>query len=270
MNDPLLIDLAKHDALAFSQLLRRGSDDEVLDVLRQLPADLAASVGVHLPIARLAQLVNLRPEVFSEWLEAAALDDAVALLARLPRDRGVALVKALENGERKGRLRQIQQYPKHCVGAILKTIPLQVREEATADEVLSEIRAAEGQVDLPAIVVDGSGRIGGKLDLWKVLQKDAHSGHARDYVSPTPTLRPEASLASVSESPHWRGHVWLPVVDHQQRVLGYVTEEGVAQAASEFREAGSLLAKAVENLGSQFFRIGTDLLTAIVARRSSP
>ena len=273
MTDVLLVDFARNDQERFAAALGQESYEELLDILIQLPAELAVPVAARLPYRQLIQLVGNEADRVTSWLGSARVDDAALLIGRLPRERGIGLVNDMVDNERRRRLLQFLHFPAHCVGSVVTTAMVQVVEDAPVAEALAELRDADSAADrsgeIPVVVLDGSGRYSGKLDLWRLLLDRNLTGQVRNYVLPAPTLRAEINLGGVRELAEWHEHLWLAVVDHEDRVLGVVSRSRIEESAADYDSRGDLLIDNVADAGSQLIRVSGGLLTRLLVERGS-
>lgn len=248
--DPLNADFARQDPDTFAAVLGRGETQEIIVVLSGLPPGLAGSIVSRLPASRIGVLWAAGQDSQERWLAEAPFNDAKALLSRIPREQCLALVNSLKGRDRRRNLLQYLKYPAHSVGALVSDVPLRITAETPAADVLAELRTLPPDDPGPLVVVQADGNYLGQLDLWKLVTGNPPAGPIRDYTSPTPTLHPETSLASAAEDQNWQVHNWLPVVDHEQRILGSVSR------ASVFRTAGHHVDRR---------RPGQDFITVLVA-----
>ena len=205
----------------FAHELRSGDVPEVAAVLTDLPAAIAAGVAAHLPANLLVELCQPGyRELMQRMLEAASLNGAIALLVKLPRQRVLTLVNQLPNAKRRGRLLQYLNYPPHSVGAVVSHEPVVVREDATLLE-LKDALAERGVVEDPeVIVVTEAGGYAGVVNPWRLLGADANTLHAAQAIQTPEPLRAATSLGNALGDAQWDRRAWLPVVDHNGRVVG--------------------------------------------------
>ena len=71
------------------------------------------------------------------------------------------------------------------------------------------------------------------LDAWRLLTGVAAKGPVTEFVIQVPAIHPETSLVAAINDPGWADHSWLPVVDHERRILGGVSRASVLSAASK-------------------------------------
>jgi Mg/Co/Ni transporter MgtE len=232
--DRLSLDFAIRHPESFARTLGQGEFDECERVLESLPADRKAAIVARLPATRIRQLFDSERQRPADWLVDAPFDDAVNLLSRISRDRRLALVNSLDDRDRQRQLLRHQQYPAHSVGALVAEIPLRVGAESLAAEVLAELQKLDDEAQGPVVIVDTEGRYLGVLDRWLLLLRSPQSGSVRDYLVAVKALRPETPVSAVAMSDEWHTRSWMPVIDHQRRVLGAVSREKVLRAAGVY------------------------------------
>lgn len=268
--DPLNLDFAKRHPDTFATVLGRAEAEEIDKVVLALPVNLRAAVAARLPSVHVARLLQGDDNDAAEWLARAEFEDAVGLLSRLPRERRLALVNALENPDRKRRLLRLQQYPGHSVGALVGDVPMRIGANADAGDVLAELRTIELDDPGPLVVVDKSGRYVGIVDRWRLLMANPPTGTVRDYVADVAALRPETPIEVAAELPDWHTRNWLPVVDHEQYVLGGVSRARVFTALRDHdgkRRHGGVFGELFADLAHLF---GAALDAMLAGRRTQP
>lgn len=247
--DILNADFARKFPDKFARLLGRGEIDEIAQLLKRLPRPVAASIVARLPVTRIGALLASAQNEPENWLADAPFNDAVALLSRIPREQSLTLVNSVKNRERRRRLLQSLKYPAHSVGALVTDVPLRISADTPAPDVLAELRTLDHENPRPLVVVHPDGRYFGMLDSWRLLTGKQLAGPIGEYASPAPAIYPETSLATAILDPSWHNYNWLPVVDHELRILGGVSRYRVFSAASQHTKNA---------------RSGTDIMTILI------
>jgi len=265
--DPLSLEFARKHPDAFAKVLSRGGISDIEEVLGQLPPAIAASAAARLSVRTLNALLAGGAGHPDEWLPAASFDDAVALLGRLPRERCLALVNGLQNKTLQRKLLQFLNYPAHSIGALVSDTLLRIPADMPIVDVLVELRALDEPQAPPVVVLDGHERYLGVLSLWHLFVRDPPAGHARDYVVAATPLRPETPLSSAVIAGPWESRDWLPVVDHERRVLGCVYRQRMIDTFASKTEAAPVLQETVSDLVTQLLRVLSELLAGVLAPR---
>ncbi len=221
--DVLHADFARSDPGAFARILARGEVDEVNAVLKQVSPAIAATVVARMPVSMIAALFNDDEDAMRVWLSDSPVDMATALLSQIPREISLVLVNSLDDRVRRRRFLQYLHYPAHSVGALVTDVPLKIRADAQAADALEELRKLGSAEPGPAVVIHADASYLGLLDMWKLLTSGSVSGTVNNYVLAASPLHAETPVASAVSDPSWHEHNWLPVVDHEQRILGGVT-----------------------------------------------
>ena len=228
--DRLSLDFAARHPDSFARILGRGAFDECEAVIESLPADRKAAIVARLPAARIRQLLDSERHVTTDWLTDAPFDDAATLLSRISREKRLALVNSLGDRDRQRQLLRHLQYPAHTVGALVVDIPLRLSAESLAKDVVDDLRELGTDAEGPVVIVDAEGHYIGVLDRLQLLLRSPPTGQVDDYRVAVKAIRPETPVSAVAMIDAWHTRSWLPVVDHQNRVLGAVSREKVLRA----------------------------------------
>lgn len=235
--DALNADFARKHPDAFANVLVRGEEAEINTILNRLPPAVAVMVASRLPMSRMSELLRDHEDAVASWLADAPVNDAITLLGRIPRERCLALVNSLADRERRRRFLQYLQYPSHSVGALVTDVPLKFAADTPAEKVLADLREIDTDTTGPAVVILSEGRYLGLLDIWKLYAGEAVSGPIRNYLTAAPPLYAETPVASAIADPGWYSYNWLPVIDHEERVLGGVSRARLF-SATQRRSSG--------------------------------
>ncbi len=267
--DVLNADFARKYPDKFARLLGRGDGNEISKVLKKLPRPVAASVVARLPASRMDLLLGADESEAAHWLADATFNDAVALLSRIPRERSLVLVNSLKHRERRRRLLQYLKYPAHSVGALVTDAPVRIGSTTGIDEVLKELRSFERDSSRPVVVVAPDGTYFGVLDPWRLLTGEPPHGSAADFVAKVPAIHPETSLAAAVKDPGWHDHSWLPVIDHERRILGGVSRSSVFTAAARFAHDARPGRDVLSVLVGDVVHLFGELLTRALTKRGT-
>lgn len=267
--DPLTSDFARKHPDTFARILAHGDQTEIVNVLERLPSSLASSIVSRLPSPLADAIVASDQESAERWLADAPYGDAVGLLGRVPRERSLAMVNSLADRERRRRLLRFLKYPAHSVGALVSDALVRLSADTPASDALKELRAVKADDPGPIVVLGSDGRYHGVLNLWSLIAHDPPVGRVRDYASSVPAIHPETSLSYAARDTNWNYYNWLPVVDHEQRVLGTVSRDRVlgsmTHAAAHLHRGNEM----VTVLASEMLRVLGALLDRILGGRAA-
>lgn len=263
MNKPDLLfrDFAQQYPDLCARNMARGSIDEIGQLLETLPGELAASIASRLPMSRIMALCEQDGFDFQALLESASIDDATAIVALLPRERRLQLVNALSSRGRRRRLLQFLNYPANSIGALVSDSLVRVDAETSMDELLEELRQPEYEEERPAVVVEEDSHYLGLLNLWRLTIHGTDNAVVRDFAESVAPLSPGMLAANAALAEGWRHHDWLPVVDHDSRVLGVAARSRVFAYLTGDSNRVSTMQASVSDMGSVFLRTMNEFLS---------
>lgn len=267
--DQLTSDFARRHPDAFAKILGRGEAAEISQVLQALPSTLATRIIARLPSSRVTALLAMGKYPHTKWLSDAPLDDTLMLLSRIPRENCLTLINSLGDSERRRELLQFLKYPAHSLGALVSAVPVRIAADMSASEALVELRGLDSGDPGLLTVVRGDGRYLGTLDLWALLSRDPPPGQVRDYTLPTPALHPETSILSAREDADWNNNNCLPIIDHEERLLGAVTRASVFSAVREHAGGDRRTADVFQVLFADIVHFFGDVLDRSLGNRKS-
>ncbi|MCB1684107.1 MAG: hypothetical protein R3E82_09910 [Pseudomonadales bacterium] len=267
--DPLLLDFAETDPAAFARVIAQSDTAAVDELLSALPSAQGAAVACRMPAGRISTLLGTDASRSRGWLEAASFEDAVALLSQVPKLQRLELVNGMQQRQRKRRLLQYLNYPAHSVGALVDEPLVLLTEETPIKDVLPELRGASEGEEQPAIVIDSLGRYHGVLDLWHLALTERPEGTVKDFLVSLPSLRAELPIKDAVSLPEWASRGWMPVVDHEDHVVGWVSRSRLFARAEEGEASMHAARESLLDVVSQMIRVMSDLLGRLLAPRGS-
>lgn len=204
----------------FAQELAAYSVKEIADILSPLAGKTILKVSAHLGASQLYELVSNSLLSADQVFAGASLDEASVLLTRLPRALSLQFVAALTNKSKQRELRRYLNYPPHSVGAIATSASLQFVETDLLSGVLNDLSQFDDRFEPAVVIVDATGRYAGVLDLWKVIGTLNSKMPVSRILSEVEPLRAEFEHSTAISNDQWATRNWLPVVDHQNRLVG--------------------------------------------------
>jgi len=262
--DPLLSNFALSYPEEFAAQLTDTEVKEIGRILPTLPPEAAVAVLASVPSRTLALLLEQGCEELGAWIEASSFEVASKLLVRLPSQQSSALVAGLGDQKLRRRLMRLLSFPSHCLGSLVFGAYMRIGADWDLARLWREFQQMDPAVEMPGIVVDEEGHYRGVLDLWRFVTSDSPSRLAIDYIEPAVPLYPEMSFASAAELRQWQSKKWLPVVDHEQRVLGAVSWEQVVEHARAAEAASIDRRDILVDLIAQFFVVMGNLLRRLL------
>ncbi len=266
MTDALTRDFAQSSPADFARVLTRGTAAEVSNILDTLTPVVRSAVVGKLPSHVLVTLLDEELADPITWLASASMDDATAIIGRLPRERALACVNALPNPRQRRRLLQYMNFPSHSVGALVSDVPFRFHVGQAVAEIITSVRNSDSATTQPIALLDGNERYAGVLDLWQLAIFGQAGGLAGDYLRAVEPLRPELAAPDALEHGAWDENVWLPVVDHGSRLLGAVFRAKLVQAVESLAPQSVSPTQNVANIAAGVVTLLGDAVTAVSDR----
>jgi magnesium transporter len=208
----IISDLSRADS---SKLLESLDMETLADTLEEVEPDFQASLVEGMSDERVADL-----------LEEMAPDEAADLLAELPEDRSKDLLNLMEQDEAAD-VRRLLTYPVDSAGGIMTTEFIAIRPDLTAEQAISYLRRAGGEVETINYVyaTDRDDRLVGVFSLQDLVL--AHPKTPVDHFmhSRLVTLSPLDSQEQAAQAIAKYNLLAIPVVDEDGKIQGIVTAD---------------------------------------------
>ena len=199
-------------------LLQWLPDDEIAELLEELsPAD-AATILRTLSRADAAELLGEMDP-----------DDAADVVERLPADEAREILVQMRP-EDATELRALSSYPPESAGGIMTPAFVAVAADATAAEAIAAIRRLVDEAETVnyIYVVDADHRLHGVLSLYRLLLSPTPTPVVELMAPSTVRVRADADREVAARLLTDRNLLALPVVDANDRLLGIITEDDIA------------------------------------------
>lgn len=247
-------------------LATRG-DEAVAQALEDLPAEQAAALVARLPQGHAVRVLAARDdEHVAAWLTAASADDALALLLHLDEGRRTSLLGLLPDRRRRRTLGRLLNYPQTAVGALVDPTATRLNAAMPLVEAVAILRVDAPASERSIWLVDDDGGYVGRLDLCRVLVAQSARLRLDELLIPVRPLRADTTLANARDFSEWQKYLELPVVDHQDYMLGTLSRARLLSALAAGRTAASGVGP-VGELTQQYFRVLGICLGDLFGRR---
>jgi CBS domain-containing protein len=210
----------------------RREGEEILDVVHTDP-ELEADVFEELDPDLATRLFGDKSdEEVAEVLARMRADDAADAVADLPQSRRQRVLDLLPPGTR-AKVLTLLGFNPTSAGGIMGVDFLTAPTEATVEEAIRRLRRAEGMQPEALITmhaVDSDNRLMGTVTVVGLLQADPEAQLA-DVVDADPVrVTPDADVVDVTLLMADYNLMTVPVVDHDDRLLGVITVDDILEA----------------------------------------
>jgi magnesium transporter len=196
-------------------------------------------------------------ERMSALLERMSHDDRVDLLKRLEEEVVESLLPLVAKAERED-IRKLMSYPEHTVGSVMTTDYATLPPDVTVDEAVARLRrqAPAAETIYFVYVVDSEHHLLGVVSL-RALILARPSARVRDLMQTEPiTVRAEQDREDVALEVSKYDLLAIPVVDAQNRLVGIVTHDDVADVVQEEATEDFHLSSAIAPLAKGYGHSG--------------
>jgi magnesium transporter len=215
--------------------------------LSLIPLDEQARIFGYLPLARQVRLVAGMPQsAVVSLLGRMSSDERADLFNALPQDRET-LLPALAQAERDDILK-LASYGEGSVGAIMNSEYATLSAWLTAAEAIEELRrvAPDSETIYNAYVLDDQRRLIGVATLRRLILAAPEIRVAALMEKHPVTARVDDDQGIAADKIARYDFIALPVVDHEQRMVGIVTADDAmdvaqAEATEDFHKSGGSL-----------------------------
>ena len=197
-------------------------------VVAELPTELASSALAEMETAEHPEemLIAVGPEYAGELVEGMPTDDAAELVGDLPAgEREAVLAEVADRMD----VEHLLTYPDDSAGRVMATDLVAVREGATLEEAINEVRrqSAEDAELYQVYVVDSAWHLRGTVPVARLIVS-ASDRLVRDVMQPAVvSVRPEQDQEEVARLMARYNLPAVPVVDPDGQLIGRVTFDDV-------------------------------------------
>jgi len=271
MGRHLLRAFASEDPRRFAQVIASMQEKtDIQAVLENIPEGLECEVLSHLTPEAASGLLNMvSDKQIAGWLDAASADVGRRMLAHLAPERIERTVAGVGDKSKRRSLLRLTRYPPESIGALVNMQTMVIPETATAAEIATEIQHLENTPDGPVVILTADGNVKGVLDLVAFLRNQDELATAADFCTIVRPLYAEASRASMMDREEWSYMTSLPVVDFEEKLVGFVTRSAMEQASGSHHKRNLFFDSSVE-LSTRFFQFLVYMMGVILDRGSRP
>jgi magnesium transporter len=219
----------------WADIVVRLDDDEVAVLLDSIPNAEIPEILEELDPENAAAILRLQPrEEAADLLEAIDPDDATDILAEIPSEEAEQILLAMEP-EEAAEIRELSAYPPDTAGGRMTPAFVAIAPEVRADDAIVLLRrvAEEAETIYYVYVLDEDEHLLGVLSLHNLVLTRPYTP-VRDVMIADP-IRVQATADQETAAELLVDHnlLALPVVDEEDRLLGIITQDDVADVIEE-------------------------------------
>ncbi|NCC23855.1 MAG: magnesium transporter [Deltaproteobacteria bacterium] len=204
--------------------------EEQMALIKSRPLeDVAYSVAEMEPYDRVALMRMLPTELAADILAISSPDDAADIIDELPSADRHRILKGLKQ-EDAAEIRHLLMFDPDTAGGVMNTEILVLDQDLTAEQAISLIRhhVEESEILYYAYIVDNMRHLKGVLSLRDLLLSPAKK-RLRDCLKEQNLVyvTSDVDKEEVARLIDRYNFLAIPVVDHDQRILGIVTVDDV-------------------------------------------
>lgn len=219
----------------WARVVSRLPDYEMPLALRQLSDDLMPQVVAEMDAGIGARIVQrLTRSEGADLLSAMDPDDATDLIVKLSAGTADQILERM-TPESAGRIRQLIAYPSDSAGGRMTPEFVALVPELTADQAIAAIRAAAKTFETTyyTYVVDEAERFCGVISLHELVIAPPETPVRSLMVTNPVSVRVDTDQEDAARLLIQRNLLAIPVLDSDDRLVGIITEDDVADVLVE-------------------------------------
>lgn len=233
---PIVRKYFEHDPVQAAHSIEVMEVEDALQVLKALPPVLTARAFPYLQMDHAASLLReIDSKLFADIVEHLDPQQGATLLLHLPVEDRRSFLDALSQGKRR-QIQELLSYPEDSAGRIMTPEFLAFHTDLTVKDVIQKIRVLSQKRGAPssyAYVIDNNGCLVGVINMRDLMlakgDEKLETVMRRDVFSVNGFLDREKVAAELTK----RKFFVVPVVDHENRLLGIVRAEDLLEDVQE-------------------------------------
>lgn len=254
--------MAEMNEVDIAEFIEEQDLEKKVLVYRMLPKELAADVFSFLEVEDQEHIINsITDYELGKIIEDLYVDDAVDMLEELP---AIVVKRVLQNAtpETRNLINQFLQYPENSAGSIMTAEYIGLKRNMTVEQAFTYIR--ENGIDKETIytcfVTDSKRRLQGVVTV-KDLLMNPYNTIIRDIMDENIICAVTTEdREEVVETFNKYDLLCLPVVDHEDRLVGIVTVDDAVEvmeqeATEDFEKMAAMLPSEKPYLKTSVFEL---------------
>lgn len=244
----LRMTMAEMNEVDIAEFIEELDPERKVLVYRMLPKELAADVFSFLAVEDQEHIINsITDYELGKIIEDLYVDDAVDMLEELP---AIVVKRVLQNAtpETRALINQFLQYPENSAGSIMTAEYIGLKRNMTVEQAFAYIReyGVDKETIYTCFVTDSKRRLQGVVTV-KDLLMNPYSTVIKDIMDENIIYAVTTEdREAVADTFNKYDLLCLPVVDHEDRLVGIVTVDDAVEvmeqeATEDFEKMAAML-----------------------------
>ncbi len=194
-------------------------------------------------------LEGMQPEEIGHFIDLLDTDDAVDLIQELDKEDREEVIQHIDDVEQAGDIVDLLQYDEDTAGGLMGTELIEVNENLSMPECISEMRRQAEDLDeiYNIYVIDDDGRLKGVLPLKTMITAPSASKIKHVMETDPVSVKSDTPIEDVAIDFEKYDLVAMPVVDSIGRLVGQITVDDVMDEVREQSERDYQLASGLSS-----------------------
>ncbi|MBD3649259.1 MAG: magnesium transporter [Pseudomonadales bacterium] len=229
--DPLVLQFASGKPAEVAELLSTSETEETLELIRELPEDVAARVLARMSSRSMSRLLEkMQPERLGKILIAADHSDVLTLISHMHERAYDPVLNAVDSKNR-ATLRRLFDQPQQILAALASPNFIRVTSDTLCETVANDLMASPSNVEVPIFVVDNQGKFAGAINTQTVIARKNLNTPVSKLMKRFEPLPSDMKAAAAIHAAQWVSANALPVVNAEHQIIGAVTLEELNRVA---------------------------------------
>jgi len=264
-NNFLSLAFLEQQPKAAASILQEFPAEQIVDFYKQTPVTLLVPVVEQMASWPAARSLSLLPEkMTANILRGLPANEAETLLRLMANEQRGAVLKHMPDAIAKSFVRKLN-YPLSSVGAWMDTTIPYFTTDSSVDHCLDLVKRQKSHLGGVVIVVNDRRHLVGLVEVERLLTSDGGQKLAELLNTDIEALPTRATLWEVESHQGWTQFPTLPVVDHNNIMLGALTHAALraGMVKSSHSSDKNLKFSLVAHMGKAFIVSITGLLNVV-------
>lgn len=231
--DPLILQFAAGKPADVAEILSGQETKDALELIGELPANVAARVLARMRSRSLSRLLEaMPPQRLGDILIAADHSDVLSLVSHLHERAYDPILEAVD-GRNRTTLKRLFDQPQQILSALASPDFIRVQGDATCESITEDLMASQTNAEIPIFVVDDRGRYAGLVNTQTVIARKNRNTPVSKLMKSLEPLPSGMKATAALHASQWMSASALPVVNADHQIIGSVTLEDLNRVAQQ-------------------------------------